>query len=108
LWAGLALIVLGMVVSTRKRFVIAKFFAAVGVFSLGAYVALVWIGPERVAGWLPGGGDGSWGRVLTGIIAEEALPAVTSTLLLAGGIALIAAAVAAGLGSLAGGSRRQD
>lgn len=106
LWAGLAFIVLGMVVSTRKRFVIAKFFAAVGVFSLGAYGALVWVGPERIAGWLPGGGDGSWGRVVTGIIAEEALPAVTSRLLLAGGVALTAAAGAAGVGWLTGSSRR--
>lgn len=106
LWAGLALIVLGMLVSTRKRWVIAKFLAAVGVFSLGAYVALGWIGPERLADWLPGGADGSWGRVFSDIIAQDALPAVTATLLLASGIALVGAAVAALLGSMMGGSRR--
>lgn len=106
LWAGLALIVLGMLVSTRKRWVIAKFFAAVGVFSLGAYVALVWIGPDRIAGWLPGGADAGWGSVFGTVIAEEALPTVTGKLLLAGGIALVGAAVAALLGFIAGGSRR--
>jgi len=105
LWAGLALIVLGLFVSTRKRWVIAKFLAAVSVFSVGAYVALVWIGPDRIAGWLPGGVDGSWGRVFGDVIANEALPAVTGKLLLAAGIALAGAAVAALLGFIAGGSR---
>lgn len=105
LWAGLVLIVLGMIVSTRKRWVIAKFFAAVGVFSLGAYVALVWIGPDRIAGWLPGGADGGWGSVFGDVIANEALPAITGKLLLAGGIALLGAAVAALVGYIAGGSR---
>jgi len=105
LWAGLALIVLGMMVSTRKRWVIAKFLAAVGALSLGAYVALGWLGPERIAGWLPGGADGSWGRVWGDVIANDALPAVTGQLLLAGGLALAGAAVAALLGYVLGGSR---
>lgn len=105
LWAGLACIALGMLVSTRKRFVIAKFLAAVGVFSLGAYVALVWIGPDRIAGGLPGGADSSWASVFGEALANDALPAVTGKLLLAGGIALVAAAVAALLGLMAGGSR---
>jgi len=105
LWAGLALIGLGMMVSTRKRWVIAKFLAAVAVFSLGAYVALVWIGPDRIAGWLPGGADGGWGNVFGDVIASEALPAVTGKLLLAAGIALLGAAVAALLGYVAGSSR---
>ena len=105
LWAGLAFIALGMLVSTRKRFVIAKFLAAVGVFSLGTYVALVWIGSDRIAGWLPGGADGSWASVFGDAVANDALPAVTGKLLLAGGIALVGAAVAALLGLMAGGSR---
>lgn len=106
LWAGLVLIGLGMVVSTRKRWVIAKFLAAVAVFSLGAYVALVWIGPDRIAGWLPVGADGGWGSVFGDLIAHDALPAVTGKLLLAGGIALLGAAVAALLGYATGGARR--
>ncbi len=105
LWAGLALIALGMIVSTRKRWVIAKFLTAVAVFSLGAYLALVWIGPDRIAGWLPGGADGGWGSVFGDVIANEALPAVTGNLLLASGIALVGAAVAALLGYVAGSSR---
>ncbi|PKQ18092.1 MAG: hypothetical protein CVT68_05170 [Actinobacteria bacterium HGW-Actinobacteria-8] len=106
LWAGLALIALGMIVSTRKRWVLAKFLAAVAVFSLGAYVALVWIGPDRIASWLPGGADGGWGSVFGDVIAKEALPAVTGNLLLASGIALVGAAVAALFGYVAGGERR--
>ncbi|MCB2414013.1 hypothetical protein LGT39_14270 [Demequina sp. TTPB684] len=106
LWAGLALIVLGMIVSTRKRFVIAKFLAAVGVFSLGAYAALAWMGPDRIASWLPGGDDGGWARVLGDVVAEEALPSLTGRLLLAAAIALTGAAVATGIGMLAGGPRR--
>jgi hypothetical protein len=106
LWAGLALIALGMMVSTRKRWVIAKFLAAVGVFSLGAYVALVWIGPDRMAGWIPGGADGGWATVFGDVIAKEALPTVTGNLLLASGVALVGAAVAALLGYVAGGDRR--
>ncbi len=105
LWAGLALIALGMIVSTRKRWVIAKFLTAVAVFSLGAYAALVWIGPDRIAGWLPGGADGGWANVFGDVIANEALPAVTGNLLLASGIALVGAAVAALVGYVAGGSR---
>lgn len=105
LWAGLASIVLGMLVSTRKRWVIAKFLVAVGVFSLGAYVALAWIGPDKIADWLPGGADGNWGHVLTDIIANEALPAITGALLLAAGIALGGAAVAALVGYAMGGAR---
>ncbi len=106
LWAGLALIVLGMLVSTRRRFVIAKFLAAVGVFSLVAYAALVVIGPERIAGLIPGGGDGGWSEVFSDVIAESALPIVTGKLLLAAWIALAGAAVAALLGYLMGRSRR--
>jgi hypothetical protein len=102
LWTGLALIVLGMLVSTRKRFVIAKFLGAVGVFSLSAYVALAWIGLDRIAGWLPGGADGRWGSIVGDSVANDALPTVTGTLLVAGGIALAAAAVATLLGLIAG------
>ncbi len=105
LWAGLGFIVLGMLVSTRKRFVIAKFLAAVGVFSLVAYAALTWVGPAALASWLPGGDDGI-GKVLADLIAEDALPAITGKLLLAGGLALAGAAVATLLGIMAGGSRR--
>lgn len=106
LWAGLALIVLGMLVSTRKRFVIAKFLAAVGVFSLGAYVTVAWIGPEWIAGRLPGGGDGSPTRLIGGMLTGDALVSLTGTLLLAGGFALVGAAVAAAVGVMMGGSRR--
>jgi hypothetical protein len=107
LWAGLALMVLGMMVSTRKRWVIAKFLAAVGVFSLAVYAALVWIGPDLIAGRLPGGTDGGLGSVFGDVIANEALPAVAGKLLYAGGIALVGAAVAALLGYVAGGTRRE-
>lgn len=106
LWAGLAFIVLGLLVSTRKRFVIAKFLAAVGVFCLIAYAALTLVGPAGLSGWLPDGGDESWGTVFADLIAEDALPAITGRLLLASGLALAGAAVATLLGFMAGGSRR--
>lgn len=106
LWAGLAFIVIGLLVSTRRRFVIAKFLAAVGVFSLVAYAVLVWVGPAGLSGWIPDGGDESWGKVFADLIAEDALPSVTGKLLLASGVALAGAAVATLLGFMAGGSRR--
>lgn len=106
LWAGLGFIVLGLLVSTRKRFVIAKFLAAVGVFSLVAYAALTWVGPAGLSAWLPDGGGDSWGKVFADLIADDALSAVTGRLLLASGLALAGAAVATLLGFMAGGSRR--
>lgn len=89
LWAGLALIVAGLAVSTRRRLVVPKFLLAVGTFALGAAALLVLVTPSRVAAALPGGESGTWGGVVAETIANDSLPTVQRTLAIAGAAALV-------------------
>lgn len=89
-WAGLGSILLGLLVSPRRQYVLAKFFLTVGVLGLLVFIVLTFVGPLTVAGWLPGGEEGFLGRFILPLVSEEAISGVTSRI---GLVALISLGV---------------
>lgn len=102
LWAGLACVVLGVLVSTRRRYVVGKFLLAVGVMSLSTAALLFLATPERIASALPGGSEGTWGRMVADVIGSDHVPRLRTAMLLAGAIAVVAGAAATLIGKAAG------
>ncbi|SEI91429.1 hypothetical protein [Demequina mangrovi] len=92
LWAGLACIVLGFVVTHRTRWFGAKAGLAVGAIAGGLWLVLTWWGLDGILRLLPGGSDGDAAEALLRIVTEDGIDALASRL---GTLALIAFAVAA-------------
>ncbi|WP_062529618.1 hypothetical protein [Demequina rhizosphaerae] len=92
LWAGIALIVLGLFVTQRLRWFMAKAGLAVGVIAGGLWLALRWWGVDGIAAVLPGGADGTAGSALVRIVSEDTVAMLEDRLSV---IALIGLAVAA-------------
>lgn len=105
LWAGLVLIGMGLVVSTRRRFVIPKFFIAAGAMALGVAAVLAIASPARLAEGLPGGADGSWGSLLIQSFTDDALPGMRRTLAIAGLAALAVGGVMTLVAKSVGGAK---
>lgn len=93
LWAGLALIALGLVVSTRRRLVIPKFLIAVGAIALGVAAVLQFASPDRIAARLPGGETGTWGSIVSESVATDSIPGMQRLLLMAGVASLLVGAL---------------
>ncbi len=93
LWIGAACIVVSFAVSTRRSYVIAKFLIAVGAMALGLAVILTFATPERLASGLPGGNQGTWGRLAIEAFHDTALPGIRQTIAIIG----LAAVIAGGL-----------
>ncbi|NYI41177.1 hypothetical protein [Demequina lutea] len=93
LWIGGALIVVGLLVSTRRRYVIAKFLIAVGAMALGLVVIVTVATPERLASGLPGGDQGTWGQLAIQAFSDAALPAMRRTIAIIGAVAIAAGAL---------------
>ncbi len=95
LWFGAALIALGLLVSTRRRYVIAKFLIAVGAMALAVVVITSIVTPDRIASLLPGGDQGTWGHLVVQAFSDAALPGIRKTVTLVGAAALVAGALMA-------------
>ncbi len=93
LWIGGACIVVGLAVSTRRSYVIAKFLIAVGAMALGLALILTFATPERIASGLPGGDQGTWGQLAIEAFYDAALPGMRQTIAIIG----LAAVIAGGL-----------
>jgi len=106
LWAGLALIAIGIAVSTRRKFVIPKFLIAAGAMALGVAAVLAVTSPARLASGVPGGADGTWGSLLAQSFADEAIPGIRRTLAIAGLIALVVGGMTTLIAKSSGRSRR--
>ncbi|MFV0634883.1 hypothetical protein [Demequina sp.] len=106
LWAGLALLVVGILVSQRKRWFLAKVFFAVAVICLlfGGMIGL--LGPETIVTFIPGGSDGPGATLWRDVLTEEAAPLVMERALWTAGVAFVAAIVVTLVGSILGGRRR--
>lgn len=92
-WIGIALMVIGLTVSGRRRWFLAKTLLAVGVISLGVWALLTLASPDTIAGWLPGGSDSGVGAVVVQAFAAESAPPIAQRMLWWGVIALVGAAV---------------
>jgi len=93
LWAGIALVLVGILISPRKRWFIAKFLLAVGVLFLGVWAVLTFNDPQMVAGWLPGGESGVVGTVVVETFTSDTTPSITQRILWWGVISLAGSAV---------------
>ncbi|WP_062316252.1 hypothetical protein [Demequina maris] len=92
LWAGIALILVGLVVTHRTRWFMAKAGLAVGVIAGGLWLALRWWGVDGIAAVLPGGADGTAGSALIRIVSEDTVAMLEDRLSV---VALVGFAVAA-------------
>lgn len=96
-WAGLACLALGLLVSPRRRYVVAKFLAAAGAMSLVIALALAVATPERIRAALPESLDATWGQMVTEALTSETLPELRFLLVIAGFGALFVGGVAAAI-----------
>ncbi len=101
LWMGLACLAIGLVVSTRKRYVLGKFLVAVGTLALLGGLILVVLTPERLVELAPGDADGTWGSLVADALGDEQVPRLRSLLLLVGSGAAILGVAATLWGRLA-------
>ncbi len=95
LWIGAALVGLGLAVSTRRRFVIAKFLIAVGTLALLLVGILTLATPARLADRLPGGDEGTWAKLAIEAFHNAALPGMRLTIAIIGLSTLLAGALMA-------------
>lgn len=102
LWAGIALLVVGTLVSHRRRWFVAKALLALGVLSLGFGLVVRFVAPETVVAVLPGGNAGTLGTLWAQTFTEEAAEPIANRAMLIGAAALAIAAVAALLGRSVG------
>jgi hypothetical protein len=95
LWIGGALILVSLAVSTRRNYVIAKFLIAAGAMALALVAILTIATPDRLASGLPGGDQGTWGRLAIQAFSDAALPGMRQTIAIIGGAAIVAGALMA-------------
>ncbi|WP_084078107.1 hypothetical protein [Demequina sp. NBRC 110057] len=101
LWAGIALLVTGILVSHRRRWFVGKALLAVGVLSLGFGLVVRFVEPDAILAFLPGGADGALGTLWADVLTDEAGPRIASRAIWLGAIALAAACVAILIGRAA-------
>ncbi len=105
-WVGAGLIVLGMIVSPRRRWFPAKFFAVSAVICLGFGGAVALLGSEALTDFLPGGADGAVATMWRDALTAEASAALGERALWVGAALLAAALVATLIAAVSGGRRR--
>jgi len=93
LWLGLGVLALGIVVSHRRRWFLAKVSLAIAAMSAGAWAILTFVDPATIIRWLPGGSGGAASGVVSAVIAAEAGPSLARRM----AIVAIAAMVVAGI-----------
>lgn len=93
-WAGLACLVLGLIVSPRRRYVVAKFLAAAGALALVLALVLAVATPDRVSRIMPDAVGSTWGSVISEALTSETLPEFRFLLVIAGCAALFLGGVA--------------
>jgi hypothetical protein len=106
LWAGIALLVLGIFVSQRRRWFVAKVLFALGVICVAFGGAIALLGPDTITTFIPGGVDGPLSTLWRDVMTVETAPLVMERALWLGAAALIGAVVFVLLGAVFGGRRR--
>ncbi|WP_203657183.1 hypothetical protein [Demequina activiva] len=106
LWAGIALLLVGILVSQRRRWFVAKLLLALGLICLLFGGAIALLGPDTIITFIPGGTDGPLSTIWRDIITEETAPLVMERSLWVAGFAFAGALVAMLLGAMLGGRRR--
>ena len=81
LWVAFGTVVVGMFVTGRLRWFIAKVGAATAAIAGGLYLALHFWGVDSVIALIPGGSEGAVSRLVTEVLTEAAVPDVELRLL---------------------------
>jgi len=95
LWIGGAFVALALAVSARRSYVIAKFLMAVGAMALVLVAVVTILTPGRLASFMPGGDQGTWGRIAFQAFSDAALPGMRQTVAIVGAAAIVAGALMA-------------
>lgn len=95
IWIGLVLVALGVLVSPRRTWFLARAMLVAGVLVLAIGFTVDAIGAHTVASLMPGGADGDLGMTVSDVLADTAIPTVSRLLLRLGAIALALALIAA-------------
>lgn len=107
LWIGLGLLAVGLAVSPRRRWFIAKFLLAIGVIAGGVWAVMTFAAPATVAAWAPGGEDGTAGSVVSEVMTTETFRSVADMVLWVAVGVLAAAAIAGALAFQTGQRQRR-
>lgn len=89
LWVGIGVVVVGMFITLRLRWFLTKVGAATAAIAGALFAALHFWGVESVVALVPGGKDGSVGRLVLEVATEATVPAVELRLLEVAAWALI-------------------
>jgi hypothetical protein len=92
-WIALVLIVLGVVLWPRKRWLIPVGLLLVGLGAGTLWAAMRWLTVERIAGRLPGGADGDLGGALVKVAHQDTLDRFGNRVLLLAAACLVGAVV---------------
>jgi len=95
LWIGGAFVALALAVSARRSYVIAKFLMAVGAMALVLVAVVTILTPGRLASFMPGGDQGTWGRIAFQAFSDATLPGMRQTVAIVGAAAIVAGALMA-------------
>lgn len=97
LWAGLACLVIGVLVSHRRRWFAAKALIAIGVIALGFGVVVRFVDPSAVAGVLPGSHEGVLGTLWVQWVVDDSAAGIATRAMLIGGVSLAVGVLIAAL-----------
>jgi len=106
LWLGIGTLLLGALVSHRRRWFVAKALFGLAAVSLTVAGLVYFVGPEPLGGLLPGGDDGVWAGLWRDVIGTEATAAVIERSLVIGVVALVGGLIAVAIGTAVGRRRR--
>jgi hypothetical protein len=95
IWIGLALIALGVVVSPRRRWFLARSMLVAGVIVLAVGFAIGAMGAHTIARFMPGGTEGGLGTAVEDLLSDTAIPPIADLLIALGIAALILALLSA-------------
>lgn len=106
LWLGVGALILGIAVSYRRRWFVAKALVVLGVLSLAIGGVLALLGPAPLARLLPGGESGQWAGLWGSVVGEEASSMFAERALILGAVAIVGALIATAIAVAVGGRRR--
>ncbi|GMA34059.1 hypothetical protein [Demequina litorisediminis] len=104
LWAGLALLALGILVSHRRRWFVAKALFAIGTIAVAFGLIVAFVDRDAILAFLPGGVDGTASSLWAQTFTDDAAPGIARNAVVVGAVALGGGVVATLVGKAA--SRR--
>lgn len=92
-WLGLLAIALGVVVSPRRQWFLARSMLVAGVVVVAIGFTISAVGAHTIATFMPGGAEGGLGVAVSDLLSDTAIPTVSTLLLQLGAVALALALI---------------